>query len=418
MLFTAPALACTRFQSDEWTTPYRHTSESEDEFDLQAHQSDLVELDERYRNAIGTPYAVPGTLPIWKGESIWENYPKRVFTHDRFAQSDKFLLLELALAATDAGNEEVQARLPEKTYIMYPFHDLDYAHVCRASRTYIFAKARKAREQQTLASLKALTGRGLYRCQHLRNVPYDPWDGKRICMFSKHLKGDGIRREIEFVAPFARSPVAKSENISDVWLEGVARVDDGGEVIELGDRAAPVAVKTDRALYLGIEVVWPELSTSCNLDTRSYGKQMIGVDDRKKETHGHSRALQNIFQRILGTMSQPPISASFVASEDGEYHFRKQNESSAILGAPIYECSHFILRNFSEEDEEGIASPLEIKIGHVLTIAYNKLDQCIEPSARQVAHYGRRMQGLVNQAVRSACQAEGGRMAANKCIFD
>jgi hypothetical protein len=359
--------------------------------------------------------------------------------------AEKLLLIDRAYQAKKVSISRKVSLSPIRPIdIGYPDWQQDYSSVCQ-DRVFNALIKLNLEEKAYLRKLRKIVEKGLY----------DPYD--RTVNTTRNFKSPGENAMATHMARFARKYVFKSmnsskkaltlpqnlsealsrETIKAIWVEGSVRVTGTGLPLVIDEQVNPLAIKTDKNFYLGVQVRLPDAGDQCYV-SKPFSNNVLDIS--ACTTY---ECAKNAFDALLGNLKyafrQVPIQAEEIQNETfapGEFGMKREYQPSSILGAPYYELSTYTVETWiadrpdpfyslyqrqkfkgldKQRFSEGRSSLLFLKVSHVLTTSAHKNGTYSEPTRNQVQKFETIVKGTVENTVVATCNSLRGTMNGTVC---
>lgn len=193
---------------------------------------------------------------------------------------------------------------------------------------------------------------------------------------------------------------------------------------------APVAIQTDKALFLGVEVRMPPIQGGCYVSKPFAGKA-IDVAGCGADRSCILRSLNGLLSSLRKTFSAAPILAEQIhgsVAAPGEIEMARERKPSKILGAPYYELSTYFFETWIAEDEDpygslygrhhfkgenGVqrvgeytekASLVFLRVDHIFTRSVHRNGVYSEPEPNEIARMESAVKSATTSAIAHACK--------------
>jgi hypothetical protein len=231
------------------------------------------------------------------------------------------------------------------------------------------------------------------------------------------------------------------EKILEVWLEGAARISKSGLPLSVEGDEAPLAIQTDKSLYLGVEVRLPPEKGGCNVSYPLKG-EVLDYSICKGNATCKENAVNTVLQSASAALQASPISSNPMLDEPlgpGEVSLQRAYQPSLVLGRPFYELSTYSIHTYTASSDHpmgdayektsymgtggrGIAADsgpllLFMYVEHVLTCTPNKNGIYSEPEDAQVKEYDLAIQNALLGGIKNACTTLRGKMKGSVCVM-
>jgi hypothetical protein len=388
---------------------------------------------------------------------------------DYIGARDKFVSEQVAkLKAADmvvlvqrAAKLSVSASLPSADQfsppsnkpleVGYPDWQQDYASACQDRIFYALLPLGTQDAEETQNNLSRVNQTGIYGAYDRRVSTPDYATEDFTTPDKDHLTEHMARftRRYEFTSDAVSAKrVTLPENLRDVlagqvikeiWIEGSVRITHDNLPLIFDQYVAPVALRTDRGLYLGVQVKMPsEGFGDCYVGKPFSGKVLELAGAVSKPDYA-KKALSTLLSSIQSTFSAEPIAADLIVTETfgpGEFGMNREHKPSYLLGAPYYESSTYTIETWAAEEDNPFGSLYGresfkgarsdhlqradqiyffLKVSHVHTRAVHKNDTYSDPSIVEIEKIDDGVNKATTRALTSACSSLKGTFDGAMC---
>jgi hypothetical protein len=328
-----------------------------------------------------------------------------------------------------------------KVQVGYPDWQQDYSSACQDRVFYALYKVRHQRETIRMLDDRAS---GVLYASYNRSI-------NTVGDYTKSFPGRAMQRRARFMRPIEASSrsvalppnlaiALKGQHLRRLWLEGSVRLING-EPFASDSMLSPVAILTDRGLYLGVQLRLPDDHWRCYVGLKFRG-EVIDAPICAKSISCAQNVYDVLVKYLIRSFSSAPIHASIVSSSDlnsGEFAMAHEDKPSDILGSPYYERNRFDFSINTADDQEpfgslygrqtfsgtgGVAqASSNAHLFFFLTVepwysrAIQKNSDYIDPTAQQQEAFEDASNRARNRAVANACQELHGTMNNEVCIL-
>lgn len=362
---------------------------------------------------------------------------------DELERSTKIVGLERALQASS-----VPAEVPIKLapvypiQISYPDHQQDYASACF---DHVFYALLPEQEANWKTQLKSVVERGSYGTyQRSVNTVLDfdkPRNDRimtRMARFASHIhyQEDPVSAKM-LKLPRNIADALSGEIIEEIWVEGAVRITSDGLPLVVEEVASPLAIKTNKGFYLGVQIRVPNVNGGCYVSKPFAGKVM-DLSKCGDSTSCILGATQVLLETARRTLKEEPFLAHDIDNEPfgpGEFGLKRQFEESKILGPPYYELATYTVQTWAAGSEDPFYSLYRrqdymgvnpnrreggklfvfLKISYVLTVSSHKNGTYSEPSMAEISKVDLVTSSKIKEVIQRTCAAVGGQMDGGVC---
>jgi hypothetical protein len=359
------------------------------------------------------------------------------YSPERFLIAKKTVLLDSAAGSKPRAEHPEYSRgvTPSTPAPMdYPYAGIDYDEACWGLYTYLLAKAMPGQESRIRERLASLENEGAYGClkSGIDLIPGEIDDPAQTpeehCKVAVKVTGARLLEAFKF--PKTIGDALKRENVKSIWIEVAERVAKDGRPILIMDGVKPLAVETDRGIFLGAEVKWPTPEWACAVTTAFPGQEILKISNCK----GNSCTFwqRKMLDGVIITLKNKPFEADepVLTGVPGEYSLSRESKQSDVLGSPYYECSEYLMEVWTSGGRQilldffpsgrgtGNGSSLFLNLTQVLTTSANKLAKCEEPDSWQINKYKSELIKSLTNSIAMTCKTFGGAVQSGTCILN
>jgi len=341
-------------------------------------------------------------------------------------------------------NVLLSAKWPIK--IGYPDWQQDYTSVCQDRVFDALLPVERSTEKQLLMRLKRLSSNGLYGYYH-RTIStrsdftsYNPkFKMERMSRFTRrYVFSSNPLSSHSLELPKNLSDALADEVIREIWVEGSVRVTNSGIPLVVDDNVSPLAIRTNKNFYEGLQIRMPDNGLNCYVSL-PFSNNVLDLTGCGTNYSCAERALNVLLYSIKDELRKPPVLAEDIRNEPfgpGEFGMKRQFKPSFVLGAPYYELSTYMIETwvagssdpfgslYGRQDFKGIdrkrvssgeGKLVFLKVSHILTKSEHKNGTYSEPDRSQVEKFDGVLVDIINNAVRLACYQLGGKPDGSVC---
>ena len=342
------------------------------------------------------------------------------------------------------GIESIHLNLKRPVKFGYPDADRDYAAACQKRFLYALIKVQSNKKAEVLADLNLLIDIGLYDCY---SISVNTTDNPRAiipgrimedqCRYvARVASGEELSDSWDESFPTNIAEAMKTEKIVEAWGEGVVRVDSRGIPLVVRDEAWPLAIRTEKDLYLGVELILPNFnSINCLLGT-AFSRLVFDISACQPIRECSIKVAKELVDSIEKSFSQPPFESSKRQSDKplppGEIIMERHRKPSLILGRPYYELSTYTIETWSTDStipppgSAGIRQEFKgihperilfyLTVNHVVTLSVNHKGIYSEPEREQGNKYTDTIRQAIKKSINQACDRVGGKVIDDVCV--
>jgi hypothetical protein len=377
-----------------------------------------------------------------------------------FQHSDFTVLLARANRDVNSDGKDlrfhVAQQITRSTNIGYPDSSQDYAAACWGHIYYALIPVKASQQKAILAILNQLS-RSSYYGKYSRTVntsldyrdrqtttPDYPGGPDQLTTLMAHFVEFGrITSNNSPELPRNLREALARERLHKLWLEGSVRISRSGLPLSIDEKKALLAIQTNKALYLGVEVRPPRETSGCNVAYPLKG-EVLDYSICGNDAACKVNAVNAMLQSVKSALQEPPVAARPMLDEPlgpGEVSLERAYQPSLVLGRPFYELSTYSIHTYTASSDKpfgdayertnymgvgghGVAQDhpgdpllLFMYVEHVLTCTPNKNELYGEPEVAQVKKYDQAIQNAVVGGIKDACTKLKGRMRDSVCVM-
>jgi hypothetical protein len=333
--------------------------------------------------------------------------------------------------------------------IDYPDWQQDYESVCQDRVFYALLPIKHSKRAAYLKNLAKIENFGLYGSYtRALNTVSDftaVREGRLMEKMAKFIRSyhfhSDPRLSKEIILPKNIDDALKGEVIQAIWIEGVTRITNSGLPLVIGDVVAPIAIKTNRGLYGGVEVRMPKVEGGCYV-SKPFSNKVIDLSICAGDMPCARNVLNTLLRALKTSFTASPIGAEEIVNEEfapGEFALKRERRPSEILGPPYYEISTYTVETWIADSEnpwgslygrqtfKGLSEDrtnkakdhllLFLKVSHVLTTSVHRNGKYFEPATNEVAKFESVISKTTKDAVSTACEKLKGRIDSGVCAL-
>jgi hypothetical protein len=371
--------------------------------------------------------------------------------NEKLGKADKLVLLDRAVTLTASANIESADHFSPPSNaalkVGYPDWQQDYASACQDRVFYALLPQDPQDIAQAQANLSHVNQTGIYGRYDRRVDTVKDF----TTTYKDHLMEHMARftRRYEFASdPVASKRVVLPKNLQDalagevikeLWVEGAVRITHDDLPLILGDRLSPVALRTDRGFYLGVQIKMPDEGFGECYVSKPFSGKVLELTGLVSTPAYAQKALSTLLGSIKSVFAAEPIAADPIVTEafgPGEFGMNREHKPSYLLGAPYYESSTYTVETWAAEEDDPFGSLYGresfkgtssdhlrradqiyffLKVSHVHTRAVHKNDTYSDPSISEIDKIDDGVNKATNKALTGACTSLKGTFDGAMC---
>lgn len=355
--------------------------------------------------------------------------------------------LDAALDATTTKNNglspdsSIRLRAPKPVGLGYPDADRDYASVCHGRISYALFKPDSVKASEAKLQLSSVDMGKLYGCYDIPvdtiipAIPLKIPKGMPVehqCRYLATIKGQDI---LNVVLPINLKKAINTNDLTEIVVESVVRVDEMGRPLAKLPVARPVALRFGTNMLLAVEIVAPEPDGRCYVGAPFSGK-LFDFSACKNAVKCRHDAGKAIIEAISSALSKKPFGAMRLSSEQlppGEFRLHRQDQPSLVLGGAYYEKTIYTINVWSASSEDPFGSLYGrsgfrgenasdprfffLRLEHIYTVSKNRLGTFREPEDSEIRSYENELIEVVPRALREVCSELNSRIVDGVCLL-
>jgi len=346
----------------------------------------------------------------------------------------------------------IKLTVPTKLKVFYPDHQQDYASACQDRVFYGMLPAKESEVKSILAKLSLIadsTGYNPYYRSYNTVLNYkdsipNRYKGiymEKICCFSNHIiyKSNPIKDSL-LILPMNLAEAFKDQIIQEIWVEGACRYSENGIPLEIGEYARPLAILTNKGLFIGVQFTMPDDGDRCYI-SKSFKNKVISMALCLNNIECAKSVISALSQAIESKLKSAPFSGVKIQPTtllEGELDMGRLYQPSQIFGAPYYEFSTYSFKasiayadnpfyslydrqsyrgitekNVKQTSEQELYAFLEFN--YTLKRSVHKNGQYTDPDDQERVKFEIALKQAVNDALLKTCQQLKGKMKGSIC---
>jgi hypothetical protein len=299
----------------------------------------------------------------------------------------------------------------------------DYDAVCLERYWYSLEPVTDDDKERVLRSINALPQGPILDCHDVSvDTRREPRRSKPGVLMEHECSFVSLLRDVSTDnLPTAWRALVSRDHVSTLWVAGTVRLSDNGIPLLVRPISTPVAMQTDRDLFLAIEMKSPDPGYGCSV---SYPLEGMIFDagaciNQKACVSAFMERFVNALQSFL---SKSPFEATLIQNHrrpPGEFSMQRYALPSLFLDSGEYEKSTYTLETWSDDGNDSpgnlyYMSNLKGRTGrfvyaslsHIFTHAANKAGPYVDTEPEGIA-VAASVTKAASQAVSDACQGLG-----------
>jgi hypothetical protein len=254
------------------------------------------------------------------------------------------------------------------------------------------------------------------------------------CRYVRALdfRAKSFNSEVE-ATPASWGKLLANDKVSEMWIEDSVRVDaDGNPIAQPDDWTRPVAVLSDKALYLVREQEDDSRERLVGAGGIKLREKRFSLGDAKDPRSTVSKVMNVFVADFQATFSSPPFNGNIANDpflDKGELEMRSIDRPSLILGEPFIEDAAYVVNWWASDGEfvtfytygctKGQKSctghDIYVDIDWSLLIRSSNTQPYRPPTPTQMAKYKEQIDKSLVLAVSKACQELNGKITDGVC---
>lgn len=370
----------------------------------------------------------------------------------KFTKAEKLVLVTRdAEAPKPAKTLNVRLSAASPISVGYPDWQQDYSSACQDRVFHALFPVAENEVDRYVRELSDRENRGIYgRYERTVNTTKDftsrggsTDDGgrmtERMARFTKRysFSSDPVTDKSVILEKNLSDALA-GEVIQDLWVEGSVRVTHDGLPLIVDEKVSPLALRTNKAFYLGVQIRMPDDGDGCYV-SKPFSNRVLDFTACAGDYACATNVTNTFLRTLKDAFQRRPLLAVEITNEEfapGEFGMKREYQRSAVLGRPYYEFSTYTVETWVADEENPFYSlyqrqkfkgiderrvkerqrlQLFLKVSHIFTRSVHKNGTYSEPERTQIAKFERAVKQSVTGAIQSACRSLKGTMNGTVC---
>lgn len=377
---------------------------------------------------------------------------------NKLGKSTKGIILDSAIYfakrknANSLPDSNIRLTYPDKIKIGYPDNQQDYASACQDRVFYGLLPVPNEKKEEVLGKLSKIINTGTYNLYYRSyNTIMDYKDSipnrhperymEKICNFSNHIvyKSDP-RKDSLLTLPMNLEEAFKGHIIKEVWVEGACRYTEKGIPLEVSEYAKPLAILSDKGLFIGVQFKMPDDGDRCYVSA-PFKNKIISMTLCLNNMECAKEVINALSTAIENTLSKAPFSGIKLQPTtllEGELDMGRLYQPSLIFGSPYFEYSTYSFKtsvaytdnpfyslynrqiyrgvnkdNVSPNSEKELYAFLEFN--YTLKRAVHKNGKYLDPDDEEKVKFEIALRKTLKDALLKTCEQLKGKMQGSIC---
>lgn len=253
-----------------------------------------------------------------------------------------------------------QLSLSEPVVVGYPDTIRDYNQLCLGRYSYALKKI--AEDSAEFALINKFANGTIFGCHWVAvDTVRDYLDTRPKRMYEQQCKF--VARSQFTTNPITAGSLIMPENLSfaikdevviEFWGQGLVRANGEGFPLAKRELTAPLAIRTNRGLYLGVEALAPDpgfkCSTSTPLATRLFDVEGCGAEMKECGWQLRGDFATRVQRKLAAEMKAELDRGELYAP--GSFGMKRQDRKSIFGSSNQYERSGYLFQSWNDDDDD------------------------------------------------------------------